>query len=278
MRLDDLEQLTNFHKDLNPDLWNDQRELRPEVRLALFKIARAFVEFINVDDLRLTDITLSGSNASYNYNDNSDIDLHLIADVNSPCAADLQELFLAKKSLFNDQHDISILGHDVEVYVQMNDQTHISNGVYSIYDNRWLKKPGHIQVQPDVTNIEHKYKQLDNDIQQAIDSGDAATMHKLKSKIKKMRQAGLEKNGEYGVENLTFKLLRNTGAMDRLFDASVDATDKQLSLRQLATEGNAFTGALTKAREAGLKEFTVDGKTFQVRKGRKISKPRKQNV
>jgi hypothetical protein len=278
MRLDDLEQLTNFHKNLNPDLWTAQQQLRPEVRVALLRIAKAFVEFINVPDLQLTDVTLSGSNAGFNYNENSDIDLHLIADVDSPCAQDLEELFLAKKSLFNDQHDIEILGHDVEVYVQMNDQPHISNGVYSLYHGSWLKKPRHIQMQPDVTNIEHKFNQLNNDVKQAIDSGDADTMQKLKTKIKKMRQAGLEKNGEYGVENLTFKLLRNTGAMDRLWDASLEATDRILSLKQLATEGNAFIGALTKAREAGLKEFTVDGKTFPVRKSRKISKPRKQNV
>ena len=80
-----------------------------------------------------------------------------------------------------------------------------------------------------------------------------------------MRQTGLEKSGEYGVENLTFKLLRNTGAMDRLWQASVAATDKELSL----SEGNAFSGALVAAREAGLNEFTVDGKTYKVKKSRK---------
>jgi len=261
MRIDDLDQLVHFHTHLNPDIWENNR-LRPEVRMALFRIARAFIKFINIPDLALTDITISGSNASYNYNQNSDIDLHLIADVKNPCEDNLKELFLAKKSQFNDQHDIEILGHTVEVYVQDSDQAHISNGVYSVYNDAWLKKPQHITADPDSTNIEQKFIQITNDIQQSIQSGDSATLAKLKDKIKKMRQSGLEKSGEYGVENLTFKLLRNTGAMDRLYQASVAATDKELSLR----EGNAFSGALVAARNAGQTEFKVDGKTYKVKR------------
>ena len=108
MRVSDLDKLVHFHSRLNPDLWINDR-LRPIVRLHLFQIAKAFVQFIDVKDLRLTDITISGSNASYNYNDNSDIDLHLIADVDGPCEENLQALFMAKKSMFNDQYDMTNL-------------------------------------------------------------------------------------------------------------------------------------------------------------------------
>lgn len=264
MRVTDLDQLVHFHNHLNPDLWQGD-EMKPIVRLQLFKIAKAFVKFIDVDDLRLTDITISGSNASFNYNNNSDIDLHLIADVNGPCELNLQDLFLAKKSQFNDQHDITIFGHAVEVYVQDSDQPHISNGVYSLYHGEWIKKPEHITAEPDITNIEHKYQHMRAEINQAIDSGDAQTINRLKKRIKSFRQAGLEKSGEFGVENLTFKLLRNTGDMDKLWQAEIKATDDQLSLG----EGNQFTGALAKARESGDTEFTVDGKTYKVKKSRK---------
>ena len=97
MRIGDLEQLTKFHDKLNPDLWENNR-LKPEVRLALFKIAREFIKFINVEDIKLTDITVSGSNASFNYTPVSDIDLHLIADVNGPCEVNIKEMFLANFS------------------------------------------------------------------------------------------------------------------------------------------------------------------------------------
>ena len=267
MRIGDLEQLTNFHDKLNPDLWEGNR-LKPQVRLALFKIAKAFVDFINVEDLELTDITISGSNASFNYNDKSDIDLHLIANSNGPCKVNLKDLFQAKKVIFNDQHDIEIMGHAVEVYVQGSEDTHISNGVYSVYNNDWVKFPKKITVKPDVTNIEDKFEHLGEEIKQALDSGDPQTIARLKKRIKDMRQAGLEKNGEFGVENLAFKLLRNAGLIQKLYDAEVKEVDKELSL----DEGNQFTGALAKARAEGLSEFTVGGKTFKVKNNKKIVK------
>ena len=263
MRIGDLEQLTNFHDKLNPDLWDGNR-LKPEIRLALFKIAKTFIDFINVEDLELTDITISGSNASFNYNNKSDIDLHLIANSSGPCKVNLKDLFQAKKVIFNDQHDIEIMGHAVEVYVQGSEDTHISNGVYSVYNNDWVKFPKKITAKPDVTNIEDKFEHLSEEIRQALDSGDPQTIARLKKRIKDMRQAGLEKNGEFGVENLAFKLLRNAGLIQKLYDAEVKEVDKELSLK----EGNQFTGALAVARAAGHSEFTVSGKTFKVKKNK----------
>jgi hypothetical protein len=229
MRIGDLEQLTKFHDKLNPDLWENNR-LKPEVRLALFKIAKAFIEFINIPDLQLTDVTISGSNASYNYNANSDIDLHLVADVNGPCEADLDQLFMAKKGAFNDQHDINIYGHSVEVYVQRSDEKHISNGIYSVYNDNWVKFPKTIVAKPDTTNIEDKFEHLHAEIEQAIESGDRSTIKRLKERIAKIRKSGLAREGEYGVENLTFKLLRNEGDLDKLNDAHLQAVDNDLSL------------------------------------------------
>jgi hypothetical protein len=73
---------------------------------------------------------------------------------------------------------------------------------------------------------------------------------------------------EFGVENLAFKLLRNAGLIQKLYDAEVKEVDKELSL----DEGNQFTGALAKARAKGLSEFTVGGKTFKVKNSKKIVK------
>ena len=244
MRIGDLETLTTFHDKLNPDLWENNR-LKPQVRLALFKIAKAFVEFINVDDLELTDITISGSNASFNYNNKSDIDLHLIANSNGPCKVNLKDLFQAKKVIFNDQHDITILGHAVEVYVQGSEDAHISNGVYSIYNDNWVAFPKKITAKPDITNIEHKFEHLEEEIKQALESGDPQTIARLKKRIKDMRQSGLEKNGEFGVENLAFKLLRNTGLIQKLYDAETIETDKELSLGQ-----QGVAEGLTEARNS----------------------------
>ena len=45
-----------------------------------------------------------------------------------------------------------------------------------------------------------------------------------------MRRSGLDSEGEFGVENLAFKILRNQGYLDRLNDAYLNQQDQALSL------------------------------------------------
>jgi hypothetical protein len=53
---------------------------------------------------------------------------------------------------------------------------------------------------------------------------------KIKDKIKKMRQAGLDDAGEFSVENMVFKVLRRNGMLDRLSDIKTVAYDKSVTL------------------------------------------------
>jgi hypothetical protein len=225
----DIKDITGIHKELNPKLWYDNN-LRREVELHLLQIAMAFIKFINIPDLQLVDVTISGSNASYNYNAKSDIDLHLVVDENSKCYEHLKELFLAKKSLFNEHHDITIRGINVEVYVQEKGQPHISNGIYSVYKDEWLKQPKRQIVEVDKTNTMHKYQSMKHEVEQAIKSNNLDKIDHVKQRIKDMRAAGLAANGEFGAENLAFKLLRNSGLMDELYSAATQAQDKLLSI------------------------------------------------
>ena len=229
MRARDIIKLTTFHDELNPELWQENN-LKREVEYKLLQIAKEFIEFIDIPDLKLEDITISGSNCSYNYNDQSDIDLHLIVDSDQPCWEPLNALFMAKKSLFNDQHDIKIRGNAVEVYVQDAKQPHISNGIYSVIRDKWIKQPKKITDTPDKTNALHKYQFLKHEIEQAIASDDPTAIVKTQARIKDMRKAGLAKNGEFGAENLAFKMLRNDGSLEDLYNAATVAQDKRLSL------------------------------------------------
>ena len=58
--------IVEIHDDLNPKLWYENN-LRREVEYKLLQIAMAFIKFINLPNLKLVDVTVSGSNASYNY-------------------------------------------------------------------------------------------------------------------------------------------------------------------------------------------------------------------
>lgn len=56
-------------RELNPKLFGDDERLIPEIRDLLLKIAELFLEYTQVSNLKVYDIRLVGSNASYNYNE-----------------------------------------------------------------------------------------------------------------------------------------------------------------------------------------------------------------
>jgi hypothetical protein len=199
------------HHELNPVLWENNR-LRKEVRFKLIKIAKHFAEYLNVPRLNLKDVTLSGSSAGYNYSEYSDIDLHLV--VRKTNGND--ELFTAKKNLYNKEHDLSIEGIPVELYVQPAGQVHHSAGIFSVLDNKWINEPEHTEPTVDSKDIKSKARSYSGKINSAIRSGDLQQCKTAMDDLKRLRKAGLEVNGEQSVENLAFKLLRARGSIDKL--------------------------------------------------------------
>ena len=196
--------------ELNPKLW-DSNKLQPEIRLQLLKIARHFADFLKVEKLNLKDITISGSNASYGYNDSSDLDLHLVAVVD-PAQADLYD---AKKNVYNSKYSIKIKGIDVELYVQDYKQKHYSSGIYSVLKDQWISEPTTGTPQVSHAEVKSKARNYAGRINQALRSNDLNTARETMSNIRRLRQAGLEAGGEYSVENLAFKLLRARGKLDK---------------------------------------------------------------
>ena len=219
-----------FHSRLNPRIWGSDEHLLPEVREKLLAIAADFQEFLGVDDLKVQDLTISGSNAAYSYTPHSDIDLHLVVEM--PDDPVYQELFNAKKYQYNDEHDIKIGGVPVELYVQPADQKHVSQGIYSVKNGEWTQVPQRRRAKIDDSCVQHKAADLDARIHAAIKSGDAEAINRLLTRIKTMRQTSLEKNGEFGCENIAYKLLRNRGCIDKLWKAKAAQRDRELSLEQ----------------------------------------------
>jgi hypothetical protein len=221
-----------FNDHLNPRLWDSNEHLKPEVKAQLLLIAEDFCEFLGVTDLDLEDITISGSNAAYTYTPSSDIDLHLV--VKMPDDAVYRELFDAKKFQYNEQHNIKIGGYDVELYVQSADQPHISQGIYSVLKDDWVQVPRRRRAEVDDTSTRNKYEKVGLQIERAVRSGNLKRISQLAEKIKKMRQTGLEQHGEFGPENLAFKMLRKQGLIKQLYDARNAAKDRELSLKEKA--------------------------------------------
>jgi hypothetical protein len=227
----DLGDAVKFNDRLNPALWTEQERLRPEVRAKLMAAAEDFATFLGVTDFDLKDITVSGSNAAYTYTPHSDIDLHLVVDLPEADASEVfRELFDAKKYQYNDMHNIKIKGYDVELYVQNANQPHVSQGIYSVLNDEWVQVPRRRKVAVDDVSTRSKYETLAQHIEQATASKDLERITALANKIKKMRQSGLETQGEFGPENLAFKMLRTQGLIDKLYAARNAAKDQMLSL------------------------------------------------
>lgn len=213
MRFNELSnQAVPYQDTLNPILWEDNH-LQTNIRYQLLLIARHFSQFLNVTKLQLKDITISGSNASYGYSKFSDIDLHLIVDITD---SNMNELYNAKKNQYNFKYDLTIKSIPVEVYVQDSKQVHHSAGIYSLLHDTWIKEPKHTPPKVSEQEVNQKAQSYDSQIDLALKSSKLSLSKDTLDDIVRLRKAGLDKGGEFSIENLAFKLLRAHGKIDTL--------------------------------------------------------------
>ena len=225
---------------LHPDFWQNDT-LNDEVKAKLMEIAEEFEKETEIEG-KVEDITFTGSLASYNYHSKSDIDLHLLVDFkeigkNGEIIKDLMNLLRIR---WNETHNIMINGHEVEIYVQDSTEKHYSAGVYSLSDDKWLVKPSPEAKTLDYDAIVDKATSISDEIddvrtqyrQKNYEKANEMAK-KLSEKIKKLRSAGLEAGGIYSIENLAFKLIRNSGKMGDLIDFRSKSYDKMMSLGKI---------------------------------------------
>jgi hypothetical protein len=220
-----------FHTKLNPKLW-EKGQMLPEVRVSLLRSARAFFDFLDVPGLKIEDIIFTGSNAAYNYTDFSDLDVHLIVDfTNSVCPELADNFFTTKKALWNRIHEVTIRGYGLEMYVEDTSNPVKAQGVYSLLKGKWIKKPKMEKPAWDDDAVAAKVESMADQIDDLLASeAPASEIDRLTNRLRNMRRSGLETGGEFSIENLAFKGLRNLGFLDRLWKAKIDSVDKTLSL------------------------------------------------
>ena len=232
----------SVQETLNPKIWQNpddpqKSKMIPKVKNALMRIAEEFIEYLG-EEVFVEDIVLTGSLSNFNWSEFSDFDLHIIVDFQqfedeSPL---YKELYNLKKQVFNDKHDIKIFGYDVELYAQDNEEPHFATGVYSVMDDEWVTKPKKLENEIDKSVLEKKIKNWTEKIDKVIETNeyedDKKIIDSIKEKLKDYRKSGLEKEGELSYENLVFKFLRRSGHIEKLFDISNKALDKELSIER----------------------------------------------
>jgi len=226
---------------LNPALW-DGECLKKGLSYKFLRIAQAFYKFLDLpDNVQVLDVLLIGSNANYNWTDKSDIDLHVV--INYQAVAKnlhlVKNLMMAKKSIWSNNYPLTYKGMDIELYAQdWNDRLHSSVGQYSLMKGKWLKKPSSDIVSIDDEVIDAKMAPLQYEIER-LEETDPKLEYRIKhilDRLYKMRQTGLEAEGEYSIENLAFKKLRNKGLLARLKDLAKQIEFNQLKVEQVVDE------------------------------------------
>ena len=226
--------------DLNQKIWEGDNQVRPGVKAALMDIVDEFVDGLDLE-AEIKDVIITGSLANYNWSKFSDIDLHILVDFAEVNENEkmVKKFFDAVRSSWNKLHNILVKGHEVEIYVQDEHEPHVSTGVYSLMDDKWLVTPKKVKPELDKLTALKKMKYLAREVDKlsaVYDNGQyeqAFEMaQRLKEKLKRMRQSGLEESGIYSPENLAFKMLRRSGDIEQLFSIYTRAYDKLYSLTQ----------------------------------------------
>ena len=223
---------------LEPSIW-PRGELDPDIARRLKDIVDGFIENLDID-MNIEDIRFTGSLANYNWSNYSDIDLHIVIDFTkfkSPSDI-VKGFFDAKRALWNDTHDIKIHGYEVEIYVENFGEAHVSSGVYSITDGKWLAEPVRREEEVDVAtarkksdNIVTRANLIDRYMEEHDHKKALRAIDNLKDKIRRMRAAGLKSpRSEYSPENIAFKILRRDGILNRISKMKKKAYDKEMSL------------------------------------------------
>ena len=227
-----------YNKTLNKKFWSEDNKFNPDIREKLLSITNDFIDKLDLDGVEIHDVTLTGSNSNYNYNDYSDLDVHVLIDFK-----DINEdEDLVKKALdgqrfvWNLRHNISLRDHGVEMYIQDKDEPHVASGLYSLLNNEWITEPSYDPPTIDSRDVYKKAKTIEDDVRvlkervldvkgrSAKDLHDCA--NQLKKKISNMRKSGLEREGEFSIENLAFKVLRNSEVIGDLIDIISRSYDK----------------------------------------------------
>ena len=233
--------ISQFRKKegLCPKIWKGY-ELDKRVRLKLLDIADDFWEFTGIDWVEPAGIVLTGSMCNFNWNESSDLDLHIIVDFREVDDKSdfVREFMDSKKNLWNNEHEgLNMNGIPVEIYVEDIEEPAVTGGLYDLEQEKWIRKPKHDDVKMDfnrstvrktaakimtaIENLEKGFTGDDKHKAEVIDRG----VEKLAAAVKQMRQKGLDKKGEGSDGNIVYKILRNNGYLDRMWSLRTNIYD-----------------------------------------------------
>lgn len=230
-----------YNKTLEPNLWDENQHLYPEIRLDLLKIANDFYKSTDFKST-IVDILLLGSTINYNWTPESDIDIHIVIDIKKEGldAEHFRKTLDCLGSQWNKEHKIEIYGHPVETYLQdvseknsTPEKLRAHASMFSLLRNEWIVPPKHETPVLDKESIKKKFYELKAKIDKIIEEKNIDGLKELMKTIRDYRNVGLEgEKGEFSTENIVFKALRHTGMLEKLKDAINSIYDDIVSINE----------------------------------------------
>lgn len=235
----DLEPVNSFiiKDNLNPKVWDKDKNMIPEIREQLLEISDYFYKLVDIN-VEIKDIILTGSLANYNWSKRySDYDLHILIDFEDVSTdTKLVKKFVdGARQIFNDTYDLRVEGYEVELYIQSIEEEHKSTGIYSIKDDKWLVVPKKIDFVLDEEAVKNKARAIMlniSDLEKEVGVTEYEKLNKkinkVWDKIKNLRKSGLaEEGGEFSIGNIVFKLLRRNGYIGKILSMRRKSYEKQ---------------------------------------------------
>lgn len=219
-----------IHDHLNEKVWDTSGHLLPQVREKIVEIVKQFEQDLQAP-IYIADIQVVGSNASFDYTDTSDLDVHIIANYElvSSQVELVQLIYDLSKTQFNKDYDISIYGINVELYVQDVNSACVSNGIYSVLDNKWIKEPKPLKS-ASKKNIDQELAAWRSHIVTLLQNRNKQDIIDAINTLYLIRHNAIAEEGQFSKGNQLFKEIRSLGLLDKLKDTLSELTQQELTL------------------------------------------------
>lgn len=212
----------------SPDFFSDDK-IKPEVREVLLDIADDVLDSLSEHGLDIDPefIVLTGSLTGEDYDEFSDIDLHIGYNPSDYGEHTKAALTYASKAFNLDPYDLA--GRKIELYFQAADEPHKSPGVYDLVNDTWISAPSDapedipsdFQVDKMIAKLTSIIARFQRKYYSNLDKEQLGSLLEdidaFRDQLKEYRNKGLQSDfGIYSLENSVFKGLRRNNALDRL--------------------------------------------------------------
>ena len=216
---------------MNPKLWTENNELYSEAHNALVDAADEFVELLGIDPKYIDDVRLVGGNASYNWNDASDLDATIMLNRDLDLKKeDIRRLQISANNLTY-RVNPSLNGIDLNFYLSTRNVGGLRparQSIYSLGERDFISGPTkYPEMESNFLAGKANYiaelieECVDDDSNEADDCAE-----KLLQKLKRYRVKGLKRSeGEESTENMVWRILSRSGYI-KLLKSKMEQLEK----------------------------------------------------